>query len=74
MDGFMCGALLAVARKCDRLREEFERFVRELDGRPDAKAVRALAARQAMRMTSEAEEARRHAGALRCALRAGPGE
>ncbi len=61
----MCGALLAVARKCDRLREEFERFVRELDGRPDAKAVRALAARQAMRMTSEAEEARRHAGALR---------
>jgi hypothetical protein len=59
MDGFISSALLAVARKCERLSVELESLRNELEDVPDNEAPRRLASRQIIRVNHEAEEARR---------------
>ena len=61
MDGFISGALFAVARKCEQLADELDLLEGELPDDLRADDARALAKRQSMRMRSEAKVAERHA-------------
>jgi hypothetical protein len=64
MDGFICGALFAVSRKCSRLAEQLAELHAALPKDDRADPARALARRQQLRMQNEADEARRLAQAI----------
>lgn len=64
MDGFICGALYAVSRKCARLADELNALHESLPKDPRADPTRALARRQQIRMTDESTIAEQMANAI----------
>jgi hypothetical protein len=65
MDGFISGALLAVARKCEALHDVLSDLREQLPDDDESGPARRLASRQMIRMHDEAKEASRLANGIK---------